>query len=228
MPEENYSRVYPFSRIPIIHPCLFFDDCESTFIWRHFGEGTDHTAEHDPSAAHVQTNGILLKTRATGAAVNDKITIYRTLWLPPSQLLRLQACINTQAASPSARLHVIVVWYDGVNKNYAGLRFITATGAVEYLSGWSAPNPVWTAITDWEYVYEGVAWTKFDLSLNISKLIYHLIHVNEHVLDGSAIPLTQVLAGVSKYLHVEFVLETLAEAQAEAWIDQVLLTPENP
>jgi len=228
MPEENYSRVYPFSRIPIIHPALFYDDCESTFIWRSFGDGTDFTAEHDPSAAHVQTNGILLKTRATSPAIADKVTIYRTLWLPPSTMLRLQACINTQAASPSCRLHAIIVWYDGAYKRYAGLRFVTATGAVEYISGWSAGEPVWTAVSDWEYCYEGVCWTKFDLSLNISSLMYHLIHVNEHVLDASNLPLVSVEAAVSKYLHVEFVLETLAETQAEAWVDQVLLTPENP
>lgn len=228
MPEENYRRVHPFCRIPVIHPALLFDDCESTFIWRSFGTGADFVAEHDPSAAHVQTNGILLQTKATDPAENDKVTIYRTLWLPPQKLLRLQVCFNTIAAEPSARLHTILVWYDGADKHYSGLRFNTADGSVEYLSGYDAGGAIWTAFTDWEYVYEGEGWNKLDLSVNIDTLMYHLIHVNEHVLDGSAIPLSPYEAVVSKYLHLEFVLETLAATQAEAWIDQVLLTPENP
>ena len=228
MPIERYARVLSFNRVPVIHPALLFDDCESTFLWRSFGDGADWTAEFDPTAAHVQTNGILLKTRATAPAVDDKVTVYRTLWLPPQKLLRIQACFNTIAAAPNAQLHVIMTWYDGTEKHYAGLRFKTAAGAVEYLSGYDDPNLTWTAITGWEYVYEGIGWNKLDLSVNIASLRYHLIHVDEQVLDGSAIPLTDVTAAVSKYLHIEFVLQTLVATQAVAYLDQVLLTPENP
>jgi len=228
MPEQHYTRVHPFCRIPVIHPALLFDDCESTFIWRAFGTGDDWTAEHDPSAAHVQTNGILLKTRATTPTIDDSVTIYRTLWLPPQKLLRLQVCFNTIAADPSARLHVIIVWYDGELKHYSGLRFTTADGSVEYLSDYDATGPIWTALPDWEYVYEGKGWNKLDLSVNIAALIYHIVHVNEHVIDGSAVPLSPYAAAVSKYLHLEFVLQTLVATQAVAYLDQVLLTPENP
>lgn len=228
MPEEHYTRVHPFCRIPVIHPALLFDDCESTFLWRSFGTGDDWTAEHDPTAAHVQTNGVLLKTRETDPAENDSVTIYRTLWLPPQKILRIQACFNTIATTPSARLHVIIVWYDGALKHYSGLRFNTADGSVEYLSAYDAGGAIWTAFTDWEYVYEGEGWNKLDLSVNIANLRYHLVHVNEHVLHASAIPLSPWTAVVSKYLHIEFVLETLAATQAVAYLDQVLLTPENP
>lgn len=228
MPIERYARVLGFNHLPVIHPALLFDDCESTFLWRTYGTGEDWTAEYDPTAAHVQTNGILLKTKATTPAIDDDVHIYRTLWLPPQKLLRIQACFNTIAAAPSAQLHVLLVWYDGTEKHYSGLRFLTASGAVQYLSGYTDPDLTWTPISGWEYVYEGIGWNKLDLSVNIDTLRYHLIHANEHVLDGSAIPLTDVTAAVSKYLHIEFVLQTLIATQAVAYLDQVLLTPENP
>lgn len=228
MPEQHYVRTHALANVPIMHPALFFDDCAGTFTWSSFGDGADFTAEYDPTAAHVQTNGILLQTRATTPAIADKVTIYRTLWLPPLHLLRLQACFNTIAADPSARLHAIIVWYDGLLKHYAGLRFNTADGSVEYLSGYNAGGPIWTTITDWGYVYEGTGWNKLDLSINVKTKRYYLIHVDEHVLDASNLSLSPWEAAVSKYLHIEFVLETLVASQATARLDQILLTPENP
>jgi len=228
MAEEHYTRVHPFCRIPLIHPAVLFDDCESTFLWGSFGTRDVFTAEHDPSAAHVQTNGILLETAAADCAANDKVTIYRTLWLPPQKLLRLQVCFNTIAADPSARLHVIIVWYDGAEKHYSGMRFNTADGSVEMLYHYDAGGAYWTALPAWEYVYEGVGWNKLDYSVDITDLVYHLIHVNEHVIDARAQALPPWEAVVSKYLHIEFVLETLVATQAVAYLDQVLLTPENP
>jgi len=228
MPEENYRRVHPFCRIPVMHPALLVDDCESTFIWRSFGTGDDFVAEHDPSAAHVQTNGILLKTRATTPTIDDSVTIYRTLWLPPQKLLRLQVCFNTIAADPSARLHVIIVWYDGELKHYSGIRFLTASGEIQFLYDYDAGGPKWYSWPDWEYNYEGQCWNKLDYSINVDKLFYHLLHVNEQVKALPYNPLPPWEAAVSKYLHIEFVLQTLVATQAVAYLDQVLLTPENP
>jgi len=228
MAEEHYTRLHPFSRIPVIHPALLYDNGEGRFTWKSSGTGLDWTAAHNPIAAHVGTNGILLKTRQTGPSAADLVKITRKLWLPPQKVVRLQVSFNTTAADPEAVLWILIAWHDGTLRHYAGVLFRSLTGAVAYVSGFDGADLEWTWPPDWEYVYEGAGWNKLDLSVNIRALKYHLIHVNEHVLDASAIPLSEVPGAVGKHLYIEFCRQTGVNTQAVAYLDEILLTPENP
>lgn len=228
MPEQHYFRTHPMSHVPIIHPAMLLDDCSATFIWLSAGDGADWTAEYDPSAAHAQLNGILLQTRETSPAIDDVVTIARRIWLPPLRLLRLQAVFSTVAVTPDAYLYFRLDWYDSVTLYSAGLRFHVTTAAVAYISARAGGEPVWTDITDFDYNLYPDTFNKLDLSVNIYDNFYHLIHVNEHFWDCRAIPIGYETDATGKHLLVTIELQTLVAEQATAYVDQLLLTPENP
>jgi len=228
MAEENYSRVHPFCRIPVIHPALLFDDCESTFLWNTDGTGTDWTAEHDPTAAHVQTNGILLKTKSTTPAANDKVLIDRKLWLPPQKLLRLQLVFAHPVVANAAHLRFVLHWYEGETHYVSGLRSQPDLGEVAYASGIVGIEPTWTVMPEPTLPISDGVWNKLDFSVNWQTARHHLLHLNEHAQDVSAIAIASVGAVTATVLQLYIELETLINAQAVAYIDQVLLTPENP
>ena len=228
MPIERYARVLSFNEVPVIHPALLFDDCESTFLWDSEGTGADWTAEHDPAAAFVQTNGILLKTRATAPAANDVVRIWRTLWLPPQRLVRLQLCFAHPSVAITAHLRFILHWYQGATHYVSGMRSEPLTSEVARATGITGIEPTWTAMPELSVPAIDGAWNKLDLSVNWQTGFHHLLHWNENPLDLSQVAIPSLPAITATFLQLYIELETLQDAQAVAHVDQVLLTPENP
>ena len=228
MPIERYTRVVAFNRVPLIHPALVYDDGEAAFLWNTDGTGTDWTAEHDPSAAFVQNNGILLKTKATTPAVNDYVRIYRGLWCPPQQIVRLQLVWAHPAYGIAAHLRFVLHWYRGTVHYIAGMRSQPNNGEVARATGISGIEPTWTVMPDLSVPQSDGLWNKLDFSVNWQSGKHHLLQWNEYALDLSAINVPSLDYVAAAYLGLYIELETLQLAQAQAYVDQVLLTPENP
>lgn len=228
MPQEHYQRVHGFTTIPVIHPALFFDDSSGTFTWQAEGDGADWTAEYDPLAAHVQLNGILLKTRETTPTTNDHVVIYRRLWLPPRGVLRLQyvACLPT--TGPNAALDLTLIWNDGVNAHDAGIRLRATSPSIYYIRGWDAPGFDWGSLPTFSRGEIDHSWVKIDLSVNLDTNFHHRVQVNEQVLDGRTLAISTHPPALEKHMHLAFDLSTPTAAQATAYVDQILLTQETP
>ena len=228
MPIEHYQRGYPLCRVPVMHPVLFHDDCNGTWKWQTVLFGPTATYEYDPVAALVGLNGILLKTDATVPAINQFAAILRNLWLPALEQVRLQVCFNLLSDSPAAVLNCILHWYTGATDYVAGIQFTSDTGVIKYASAIIAGTITWTTIPNWLCQNYADSWNKIDLSIDLKRLAYHRINVNEHVLDGADLVFPSEDAVSTKHLQIYFLLQTLAAAQATAYLDQVLITPENP
>lgn len=228
MPQDQYQRTFPFSRVPIMHPVLLYDDCNGTWNWKRTIFGTDPTYEYDPSAALVGLNGILLETGATEAAANNLISIYRQIWLPAEERVRLQACFNLVAAAPAAELAIVLHWFTTVTHYLGGLKFNSNSGIVSYASSVAAGTISWTQIAGWLCQNSDDCWNRADISINLRTLAYHRLNVNEHVIDGTDLAFPSEDSVLGKYLEIHFLLQTLADAQATVFIDQVLVTAENP
>jgi len=228
MPQEHYQRTHGFSTIPVIHPALYFDDCSGTFTWQATGTGADWTAEYDPIAAHVQVNGLLLKTRQTTPTYPNYTSIYRRLWLPPRGVLRLQLVFSTLIDLPARYLHFAISWNDGVVAHDAGLHFASSTGAVSYITGYSSGDFTWTQIPGWVYSTIEHSWNKLDLSFNLQTNRYHKIELNEYALDGTDIHVHSHPLALAKHVHLYIRLLNSSADQVTAYIDQILLTQEAP
>jgi len=228
MPQDQYQRTFPFSRVPIMHPALLYDDGDGTWKWKRTIFGADPTYEYDPVAALVGLNGIHLQTGATQPAANDLISIYRQIWLPAEEQVRLEACFNLVAAAPERELAIVLHWFTSVNHYVGGLKFNSNSAIVSYASSVAAGSISWTQIPDWLCQNSDDCWNRADIAINIRRLAYQRLNVNEHVMDGAALPFPSEASGLGKYLEVHFLLQTLADAQATVYLDQVLVTPENP
>jgi len=228
MPQDQYQRTFPFSRVPIMHPVLLYDDGEGTFLWKVAFFGEEYTAEYDPTAALVGLNGILLKTDGLSPAANELAGIYRDIWLPAEERVRMQACFNLQADSPEITFDMILHWFTGTRHYVGALRVNSASGIVQYASSVAAGTISWTTITDWIAQNAEDSWNRFDLSINIRTLEYHRLNLNEYVMDGAGIPLAAEDSGLGKYLEPIFNIQTLENNQGVVFIDQVLVTAENP
>jgi len=228
MPQEHYLRTHGFSTIPVIHPALFFDDCSGTMNWLSSGTGAEYSVEYDPAAAFVQTNGLIIKTRATTPAIGDVVNAYRKLWLPPLGILRLQAMFSLLTDAPDQNLDFIIFWYDGTTVHTAALRFTASTGAVYRATGYAAPDITWTIIPELSIPVGDDHWNKLDLSFNPLTDRYHKIEVNENVLDGSNIAIHTRDVAMTPFVYLLLRTTAVAAAQVTAYIDQILLTQEAP
>lgn len=227
MPKEHYARVLGFSRIPILHPAILYDDASGTFNWLDMGTPADYTADYDPSAAYVGINGIQLNTKQTTPAANDYVRIYRHIWLPPHQLLRIQLVFNHVDKDISAYLRVILHWYQGETHYVAGIRTKADDGEVSYASGITGVIATWTVLPGVTIPLMDDVWNKLDLSVNWIDAMYQYIHLNDTIVDGTALPVGSLEYAAAKVLSIYIELETLQAAQAIARLDQILLTPEN-
>lgn len=228
MPQDQYQRSFPFCRVPIIHPTIFCDDCNGTWNWTVTHFGASHTAEYDPTAALVGLNGILLETDPTAPSINDFVGITRTLWLPPNEQLRLQVAFNTLADSPDANLAMLIHWFTGVTHYLGGIQLRTGNAAVYYASAIVAGTITWTLLAGFDYQTVANAWNRLDFSADLRSRQYHRINVNEQIIPVGELLFPHEADGAGKALQILILLQTLEEAQAIAYIDQVLLTPENP
>jgi len=228
MPQDQYQRTFPFSRVPIMHPALLYDDGEGTWKWKRTIFGAGPTYEYDPVAALVGLNGIQLQTGGTQPAANDLISIYRQIWLPAEEQVRLQVCFNLVAAAPEMELAILLHWFTSVNHYLGGLKFNSNAASVSYASSVAAGSISWTQIAGWLCQNSDDCWNRADMAINLRTLAYQRLNVNEHVMDGAALPFPSEASGLGKYLEVHFLLQTLAAAQATVYLDQVLVTPENP
>jgi len=228
MSQEHYQRTLPFSRVPILHPAIFYDNASGTFNWLQSGDGVDFTADYHADAAFVDTNGIRLITKSTTPAENDLVTINRILWMPPINRLRFQACFHFPTYAINCRLKFWVETYDGLTLHATGIAANPQNGVVYYISALPAGAPTWSVLPGVTIPMADAIWSKLDFSTDFATDYNHLLHLNSTVLDVSAVAVPTFGSPAQRRLTLFIQLQTLQIAQATAYVDQVLLTPENP
>jgi len=228
MPDDEYQRTLPLARVPIIYPAVFADDCAGTFTYRVNGTGADYVAEYDPTAALVGLNGILLKTKETSPTADDFVRLAKGLWLPPHRRLRLQAAFQMHQPPTSGELTFAITWADGQTRHEAGIMADQYAKTISYISGGSVGSWTHTINHDIDYCEEAEALNKIDLTLYLDEGTYGAIRCNEQTRDLSGIALHSAAAPTAYYLDFYLQLLLPGAAQLNAWIDQILISAENP
>lgn len=223
MPQERYLRAFAFNQIPVLHPALLYDDCDGTFNWVPSGDGADWVAQYDTGVPYVGTNGLLLRTRATGPAATDHVTVLKRLWLPPNHLGRVQIVQRPVTHNQDLFIQVALLWFDGVNLHSAQIRMDTATRAVLYRNA----GGTWTPLFANAFESAVGAWNHLDFYCDFAHHVYGYVTFNHNTVDLSGVP---VLTGVDPtQIHLELVLwlEIQGVVQGGCAFDQILVTSET-
>jgi len=221
--KEGYDPVLNFSHCPIMHPVLFWDDASGTMNWVLAGTGSGYSMTYVTTAALVGTNGIQFQTRTSGVTIEDYISATKYLWLPPSELLRLQLCIMNYFGSYFAHFEIFLHWYDGTNQHLAGLRVDGTNGVVSYWNGVS-----WTALSGVIWIGTQYYWTYIDWSINLRTLLHDRLIFANHAVDMSAIPIPTAGSATGPHLRLKLQSTIKGGALEPLYLDQILLTAENP
>jgi len=62
-----------FGSLGILHPALFLDACEGTFVWAVTGTGVDYVCQYEVLSAFIGIKGLLMQTKATTPASGDRV-----------------------------------------------------------------------------------------------------------------------------------------------------------
>lgn len=222
--QERRPIVIPQAHVPIIHPCLFFDDGSGTFNYVASGDGADYDAEYSTTYAFTGAKGIKLATRTTGPQAGDDVTIHKDLHVPPQKLVRLRFLHMQPSINPDALLYAMIYWYDGTNLNAAEIMFKTSDQKVYYAAtfhaDYTATGLVFSEVSNvWNYV---------DLSINLNTGYYTSLRVNNLIADLSAVAFATSASANNSHLRLYFKVEAVGADKTYAAIDQVILTAENP
>jgi hypothetical protein len=226
MGQENYIRTYQLGQVKTIHPAIFMDDCyDSTFNYITSGTG-GYGAAYASGAAHSLKNGIQFYTPAGAPAVGDIVTIEKWLWLPPTKLGRLQFLFMFPAATPNLSLYNYLAWYDGAIVALAGINIMRVNSAA-HIYYWNDAGG-WTELTTLLPNTSNKGWNKLDWSIDFAAPSYKRICMNHTVVDLTGTPPQSAASAFLPQLRLIFSLEANQAAQAKAFLDHILLTPENP
>jgi len=223
MPIEHYVRTLGLGHVPVIHPAIFYDDCQGAFNYIIEGTGDSYAASYEAEAAMVGKLGLRLETRTINQAINDYVQITKRLHLSPTKLLRIQFVFTHYAATPSSELIIYLHWFTGEQEYLAGLTFQQSVAAVLY---WGAA-PAWVAIPDVTYIKGPLSWNSVDLTIDLANNLYSHLLLNEYALDlkAFAIPF-QADPAEPKRADLAFSFKTTVADTARLYLDQILITPE--
>lgn len=221
---ERYQRSFLFNRIPILHPAIFYDDCEGTFAYIVTADGADFYASYSTANPLVGTNCLHLKTRSTGPQINDEVMITKRLWLPPTQSGRIQLAITPQDNVNDIRIWTSLLWYDGVNLHTAQFSLNGQTKGLYYRD--AALN--WILVFPNVYRTQALTWTYLDFYVHFLSERYGYVACNNQVADLADIPVLSSPDATPPHLQLNLIVTTLTAARGGAAFDQILLTSETP
>lgn len=222
--QERRPVSYPLSRVPLMYPSIFWDDCEGTFNYVVTADGADYVAAYATAAAYVGTKGMHLKTRITNPANGDLVTIYKKLPLPPTGLVRLRIHHMNPDTTPTYFWYLYLYYFDGTNYYAPELCFDASDEKVYYAA------TVRANYTDTTLIWNKLqyTWNVVDWSIDLSAHTFHTLRVNDSIVDMSTISLPSAANASVPRLQFYIEIATVGAVITPAYFDQILITAENP
>lgn len=221
--QERRPIVQPLSQVRCIWPALFVDDAAGTFAYSLSGTGSGYVGDYAASLPLVGDEAIRLRTRSASAAQGDVVNISKSLWSPPTKLVRIQFAFTRELVQNSF-FYIWLNWYNGTTRCIPELNFTTSNSNVYYATTLHATY----VDTGMDFDPGQYHWNYVDWRINLDSEIYHIIKVNENTHHPDNVSVPTAVSSVAPYLQVVFQVECAANAQSGFFIDQILITPENP
>lgn len=220
---DRNRLVLPTSRVPIIWPVEFYEDCEGTFFWVAAGDGADFDAELSTDTALVGTHSLLLRTKLTSPTLGDGVSVTKRLWLTPLKVLSLEFCFAPTTGGIK-QMTASLLWYDGVDKIQAILRFGVTGPVVEYLTSVGG----FTQIAGATWKAGTYYWNRVRMLIDLDALTWLPGVVNNKIIQSDTPALPSDTDPTTPYLELTFGVIAGAAARAGFWFDQIVLKSLNP
>lgn len=222
--EERRPIVHPLSHVPVIYPALFYDDGNGADNWITSADGADFDASYQSVAAYVGAKGLRLATRATGPTTGDVVTVSHYIPSTPNNLLRVRVHFCQRDATPDGFFYVFPYWFDGTNFYAPEICFDTSDQKVYYATTLRAGY----VDSGLEFSEINLSWTLLDFSIDLNTHTYKTLRVNNRIVDLSAIPIAANANATKPSIRLYIEVATAANAQIAYYVDQILVTAENP
>ena len=196
---------------------LLLEDCEGTFTWVVSGTGGDDVHGFATAAAFMGLNVMQLKTRKSGAAANDYLTVSKPMGFSESGLCVLRARVAVPVLAVVGDLTVAVLARNGTRRWQGELVVDPNTPKVEYINS----GGTWTAVAALAQTPVVFGFVTIELALDLTAMQY---------LEGAWNGVRASLAGVSMYdvaadtsrgLTVAISVRAAGAAAAEIYVDSV-------
>lgn len=224
MSQQHFDRVHSFNTIPVLHPAIFYDDCNGTFAYKVTAGPAGWVADYTLEWPYVGLKALEMHCSNVDPYVGEYVEIHKSLLQPPTQLARLQIIFCQPAGGPANFTNFTLHWRVPERVYMAQVQCDTLTKHILYAHSW-AP-----AFTDSGLRFNnGIRWwNHLDLSMNLLTHRYHRLSLNGYALDLSAIPLPYAVSSYNPSLTFTIKVTNQAAVASHMLFDQILITPENP
>jgi len=212
---------------PILHPAIFYDDCEGTEPYIVTGTGDGYQASYVPEAALVGLTGLKVQTREAGAASGDLAQAH--IHLPGNALPIIRVQMLIARPPPTSTNYATAIHLSADYGDYLYRSVVEINWQTPSVSYWKKANGFWsmTAIAGWLMEPANHRWHHLQLAINAQTGHYYEIKS-----DGRthSIPLEQMepiaTANRGCQLELELRTRTCEAVQANTHFDQILVTAE--
>lgn len=222
--KDRHHRNFNFNYAQIIHPIIFYDNCEGNVLWSASGTGADYTCDLFATLPFIGTKSLRLLTKSTTPAATDYVTANKYVWATPLKRLNFQF-VFMRYGSASSYIYTLLYWYDGTNCHSAGLRFLNNEATVFYLNS----GATYTALDSATWTFSpSYTWNHVSITLDLTNHTYIQATINNQFHSLATIAYPTSASANSPVLQIYLTVETRTTAIAGAEFDQILLRGDNP
>lgn len=201
------------------HRICLVDDCTGTFDYSVSGTGGDDVHTYAANTAWYGAAGAVIKTRVTGAADGDQITIEKSVSPPIGDKLVFKIRITSDDVSAIDHAKLWIKYYDGAKQYAFQLRWRPNTPDWSYYNS-AAGQTALTIGTGTPLDYE---WFNVELQMDLSTHQYIKAVINGQEQDLTEIDCYEVGAATNRMLNFSIYLEANAGAPADLQFDMLYL-----
>lgn len=196
---------------------MMLEDCEGSDMWYPAGTAPDYTVTFETAHCLFGTQGLSLKTRATGPAEDDYCSATRWLSYPESKLLILRGrvMLPTQVLVKYAEMY-IGYFKPGVF-GLCGIRWDVAGKLVRV---WTTGG-AWTTITGMGFGAMDNSWLDFEIGMDMKANEYKYVMFNGIRAVPTVLPVTGENPSDYRVVYIELQIFAAAAQQTEVVFDSI-------
>lgn len=223
MGQERITRAQVMGTVPIIHPTIFYDDCNGTHTYTVTGTGADFSSSYSAAKAYAGLKSLLLATRVTAPAAGDLCTVLKAMWLPPTKLVTLRILYARESSVLKPFTTFKFEWYDGTNKYSSALQHDLDLNTFKYMD----VSTAWVSLPTLAPCNLYMVWNYLEFKIDYSLGCYHSVTLNHKFADMKNIPCYPLASATVPHLELSLIIQAQTNAQCWGIFSNILVTGEN-
>jgi len=219
MPQEYVPVQSVLGEIPLAESVLYFDDFEHGLQWQADGTGSDYVADAQSDRSLRGAYSMFTLTKTT-PALNDYVTVYRDLYLPPSQRVRWLTHFLIADITYTQTVDFRIRHVSGSAGTYKEfrIRYVTASYVWQYYNG-----TAWTAISGSSQYFFDVGWNRLTFDVDVENSLYTRLQCNDLDLDISTLVPATGADATGERMRIQLYHDSTGVGQSEIQVDSVMV-----